>query len=109
MKSVVLKSAILTFAALVYIPEVSASSVDSYASDSVIGQNINQIESDKRSLMPSALPHTSIPRKCSHDTNTSYQLTSGDFLLYFLFTLIFLLLLFQVWLDYNFSRTKKHY
>ncbi|MEO1432408.1 MAG: hypothetical protein AAFV71_25730 [Cyanobacteria bacterium J06633_8] len=109
MKSVVLTSAILTFTALVYIPEVSASSINYYASDSVIERNINQVERDKPSLMPEALHNTSIPRKCSHDTNTSYQLTSGDFLLYFLFTLICLLLLFQVWLDYNFSGTKKHY
>ena len=95
MKSVVLTSAILSLAVIVYNPEANAGSLPHYVSNAVTeqNQNIDVVKGD-----------------CHiQDTNTNYQLTSGDFLLYFFFFFICLILLFQVWLDYNFSRTKKHY
>ena len=77
MKSVVLTSAILSLAAVVYSPEVNASSIPDYVSNSVTEQNINMAGSNR---------HISTSNKCSQDTtttNTNYQLTSGDFLIYF--------------------------
>ncbi|AFY56151.1 hypothetical protein Riv7116_3705 [Rivularia sp. PCC 7116] len=79
MKSAVLTSAILPFAAFLCSPEVSASSVFYYASDSFVEQNMNKIEGDK---------DISTLRICSHDTHAKHQQTSGHFLLYFLLTLI---------------------
>ncbi len=109
MKPVVLTSAILSFAAVVYSSEVSASSIPYSASNGATKQNINMIEGDKRSLSIKALRHISVSSRCSHDANTNYQLTSGDFLIYFLFLLICLILLFQLWLDFNLPRPKKDY
>lgn len=109
MKCVVFTSAILSFAAVLYSSQVSACNLPYYVSNAVTSKNINMVKADKQSLMLSESPHISMSSKCSHSINTNYQLTFGYFLFYISCFLTCLLLLFQLWLDYNLSRTKKHY
>lgn len=108
MKSVVLASVILSLPLVVYSPEADAINIPSNVSNAVTKQNIILIEDDNQSLKSSALRHTSISSRCSNDINNhfNYQLTFGHFVVYFLFSLICLILLFELWLDYNLSRTK---
>jgi len=87
-----LTSAIVSFAAIPYSPEVNKSSVASYLANPVIKHDIYMVKNDNHIL--------SLPSKCSHHTNNSYQFHSGQLLLYFFFLLICLILLFQVWLNY---------
>lgn len=103
MKSVVLTSAILSLAVIVYSPEANASSLPDYVSNAVTEQNINMVESDKHI--------STVSNICSQDTttDTNYQLISGHFLLYFFYFVICLVLLFQFWLDYNLPTRKKYY
>jgi hypothetical protein len=109
MKFVVFTSAIFSLAAVLYSSQVNANNLPYYVSNAVTKQNINMVKGDKQSLMLSESPHTSMSSRCSHNINTNYQLTIGYFLFYISCFLICLLLLFQLWLDYNLPRPKKHY
>ena len=108
MKSVVFTSAILSLAAVLYSSQVNASYLPCYVSNAVNKQNVNMVKGDKQSLMLSE-SHILMSSRCSHYINTNYQLTFGYFLFYISCFLICLLLLFQLWLDYNLPRTKKDY
>lgn len=101
MMRIVLTSVVILFAAIPYSPEVNASNPASYEQKPVVKTDTNMIKSDNHI--------SSEISKCSHHTNTDYQFNSGHLLLYLFYSLICLLLLFQVWIDYNLSRSKKDY
>lgn len=97
----VLTSAIVSLAALPHSPEVNKISVVSCVQNPIVKHNINMVKNDNHI--------STLPSKYSHHTNTNYQFYSGHLLLYFFFLLIYLVLLFQVWLDYNLPRSRKDY
>ena len=101
MMHVVLTSVVVLFAAIPYSPEVNTISAVSYVADPVVKTDVNVVESDNNI--------SSEISKCNHHTNTDYQFHPGHLLLYLFYSLICLLLLFQVWIDYNLSRSKKDY
>ena len=98
---VVLTSVVVLFAAIPYSPEVNTISAVSYVADPVVKTDVNVVESDNNI--------SSEISKCNHHTNTDYQFHAGYLLLYLFYSLICLLLLFQVWIDYNLPRSKKDY
>lgn len=100
MKSVSLSLTMLLLVAIIHSPDVNATTVPSESSNSVATNIPNQI---KNLNQISSLPST------SNHNNTTYQFSSGDFLLDLFFLFIYFMLFLQFCLDYNLPITKKEY